>query len=94
MAAYLIGHITVKEPELWRRYVEGVAASLRPYAARIVFRGRRVAVLAGEHAHEQTVVIEFADHLTLQRWFASADYQALIALRDRAADVTIISYEG
>lgn len=94
MAAYLIGEITVKNREKWEEYVAGVADSLKPYAARVVFRGRRAAVLAGSHPHELTVVIEFTDQTTLQSWFSSPDYQKLIPLRDAAADVVIVSYDA
>lgn len=93
MTAYLIGHITVKDPKAWGQYVEGVRFSLLPYDAEVLFRGRRSAVLAGIHDHELIVVIRFADQDTLRSWFLSETYQALIPLRDRAADVTIISYD-
>ena len=92
MAAYLIGHITVKNPELWSKYVAGVAASLVPFSGEVVFRGQLAAVHAGEHPHGRAVVIRFHDHPTLQAWFESDAYQALIPLRDRAADVVITSY--
>ena len=93
MNAYLIGEITVKDQEKWGKYVAGVADSLKPFDARVVFRGRRAAVLAGSHPHELTVVIEFVDQATLQSWFSSPDYQKLIPLRDEAADVVIVSYD-
>lgn len=94
MSAYLVGHIRVIEPTAWQQYLEGVAESLRPWSAEVVFRGRRHSVLAGTHDQELTVVIRFADQQQLQDWFHSAPYQALIPLRDRAADVTIISYDA
>lgn len=93
MAAYLIGHITVKDQNKWEKYVDGVAKSLMPFAAQIVFRGRRAAILAGTHPYELTVVIEFSDQPTLQSWFHSQAYQKLIPLRDAAADVVIVSYD-
>lgn len=94
MAAYLVGHITVKDNELWQKYVAGVQESLSPYAAKVVFRGQRAAVLAGQHEHDLVVVIEFADQATLNDWFHSAKYQALIPLRDQAADVVITAYDA
>jgi uncharacterized protein (DUF1330 family) len=93
MAAYLIGHITIKDHDKWQVYVEGVRQSLMPYAAEIIFRGQRSIVLAGEHPHENTVVIEFPDQSTLQQWYNSDKYQGLIPNRDEAADVTIIGYD-
>jgi uncharacterized protein (DUF1330 family) len=38
MPAYLIGHITVRDPVLWDVYVEGVRNSLLPFDGRTLFR--------------------------------------------------------
>ena len=93
MPAYLIGTMTVKDAALWALYVEGVAKSLAPFDAEVVFRGQRAAALAGEQSRELAVVIRFADQAALQAWFHSEAYQELIPLRDRAADVVITSYD-
>ena len=94
MSAYLIGHITIKNSDKWKTYVEGVQQSLIPFNAEVVFRGKRATVLAGEHPHHHTVVIKFPDQPTLQQWYNSDSYQALIAIRDEAAEVVIISYDA
>ena len=94
MAAYLVGHITVRDPDLWQVYTTGVQKSLIPFEANLVFRGQRAAVLAGEHSYDQCVVIEFSDQGSLQEWFNSNAYQDLIPTRNKAADVVIISYES
>ena len=93
MSAYLIGHITVKDPDLWQVYIAGVQKSLAPFDAELVFRGQRAAILAGEHAYNQCVVIKFANQAALQEWYHSDTYQDLIPTRDKAADVAIISYD-
>ena len=93
MAAYLVGPITVKEDKLWKEYVAGVQESIAPFDAKVVFRGRLDKVLAGQHAHDLVVVIEFADQATLNNWFNSEQYQSLIPLRDKAANVTITTYK-
>jgi uncharacterized protein (DUF1330 family) len=93
MAAYLIGHISVKDPDLWQVYITGVRKSLIPFEADVVFRGQRAAILAGEHAYDQCVVIKFANQAALQEWYHSDLYQDLIATRNKAADVAIISYD-
>lgn len=94
MPAYLIGHISVKNPDKWKIYIEGVQKSLVYFEAEVVLRGKRATVLAGEHSYENTVVIKFADQPTLQNWYHSDSYQALIPIRDEAADVVIISYDA
>ena len=93
MAAYLVGHITVRDPDLWQVYITGVKKSLIPFEANVVFRGQRAAVLAGEHSYQQCVVIQFSDQDSLQKWYNSDTYQALIPTLNKAADVVIISYD-
>ena len=94
MAAYLLGQITVKDDGLWQQYVAGVAESLAPFDSKIIFRGQLEKVLAGEQLHSLVVVIEFPEHATLDAWFTSEKYQALIPVRDRAADVVITTYRA
>lgn len=91
--AYVIGHITVKDAEKWEAYRRGVPATLEPWGAELVFRGKGATVLAGEHAHADVVVIRFPDRKAVDGWHASAAYQALIPLRQQAADVVLITYE-
>ena len=94
MAAYLIGQIQVKDNQLWQEYVAGVSESLLPFEAKIVFRGAKTTVLAGDNERDLAVVIEFCDYKSLNNWFHSEKYQSLIPLRDLAADVVITSYES
>ncbi len=91
--AYVIGHITVKDAEMWAAYRGRVPATLEPWGAELVFRGRNAAVLAGEHAHPDVVVIRFPDRKAVDAWHSSAAYQALIPLRQQAADVVLLVYE-
>jgi len=94
MASYLVGHITVKDDELWQKYVSGVQESLLPFDSKVIFRGKLVSVLAGKHEHDLVVVIEFPDQSMLDNWYSSEKYQALIPLRDRAANVVIATYKA
>ncbi len=94
MASYLVGHITVKDDELWQEYVSGVQESLLPFDSKIIFRGKLASVLAGKHEHNLVVVIEFPDQSTLDNWYSSEKYQALIPLRDKAANVAIMAYRA
>jgi uncharacterized protein (DUF1330 family) len=93
MASYLVGHITVKDDELWQKYVSGVQESLLPFDSKVIFRGKLVSVLAGKHEYDLVVVIEFPDQSTLDNWYSSEKYQALIPLRDKAANVVIMAYK-
>ncbi|MGA2990257.1 MAG: DUF1330 domain-containing protein [Candidatus Korobacteraceae bacterium] len=91
--AYVVGHLTVKNAEKWAEYRSRVPATLEPWGAKLVFRGKKVAVLAGEHPHSNIVVIRFPDKEAIHRWHSSAAYQALIPLREQAAEMVLLSYE-
>jgi uncharacterized protein (DUF1330 family) len=92
--AYLIGHITVKDDEKWDEYCGKVPDTLAPWGAQLVFRGKRRALLSGAHPHPDTVVIRFPNAAALDGWFHSPAYQALIALRNLAAEVVLIGYDA
>jgi uncharacterized protein (DUF1330 family) len=94
MAAYLVGHITVKDDGLWQQYMAGVQESLAPFDCKIIFRGQLDRILAGQHDHNLVVVIEFPGQTTLDNWYGSEKYQSLIPLRDKAADVVITTYKA
>ena len=94
MAAYLVGHITVKDDGLWQKYMAGVKESLAPFDCKIIFRGQLDRILAGQHDHNLVVVIEYPDQITLDNWYDSEKYQSLIPLRDKAADVVITTYKA
>ena len=94
MAAYLIGHVAVKNEDLWQEYVAGVQESLAPFKANILFRGKLDKVLAGQHDKDLVVVIEFSGPAMLDDWFESKKYQSLIPLRDKAANVVITTYQA
>ena len=91
-AAYVIGHISVKDPAKWATYRSLVPATLAPWHAELVFRGEKLAVLGGEHRHVDTVVIRFPDRAAVDGWFNSPAYQALIPLRMEAAEVDLVSF--
>ncbi len=92
MTVFVIGHLTVKDPRKWAEYRAKVPATLEPFGGEVLLRGRRLAVLAGEHEHTDAVTIRFPDAAAAQGWYDSPAYQALIPLRNEAADMVLISY--
>lgn len=94
MSAYVIGHITVKDPDKWAKYRSRVPGTLAPWGAELVLRGRRTVVLSGQHNHTDAVVIRFPDLESVISWYNSAAYQELIPLRTQAAEMELISYES
>lgn len=94
MAAYLIGTIRVTDPAQWQRYVERVGATFGPHGGRVLFRGAKAADLARSAHGERVVVAQFDSLAALRAWHGSAEYQALVALREAGAEVVLTAYEG
>lgn len=90
--AYVVGHITVKDPQKWAEYRSKVPDTLAPWQAELVFRGTQAAALSGSLAHPEIVVIRFPSLDAVNRWFTSPAYQSLLPIRERAADVVLLSY--
>ena len=51
-------------------------------------------VLSGTHAHTDIVVLRFPDIAAAHGWFNSPAYQALLPLRNEAATVDLVCYQG
>ena len=90
--AYVVGQMTVKNPEKWAQYRSQVLATLLPFGGELVFRGEQVQSFSGVNPHPDIVVIRFPSLGNSQDWHASAAYQALIPLRQEAADVVLTTY--
>jgi uncharacterized protein (DUF1330 family) len=94
MGVWVIGHVTVKDPRKWAEYRSKVPATLLQCGGEVIFRGSRTAVLTGESRHPDVVVIRFPDASAALEWYRSPVYQALIPLREQAADMVLVSYES
>lgn len=93
MSAFFIATGTVKNGELMQQYAAAAGATLQPFNARLVIRGKFAGTLHGELSHDMVGIIEFPDMQTMNVWYQSPEYQAIIPLRDRAADMVFSRYE-
>ena len=90
--AFVVGQMTEKHPEKWAQYRSQVLATLLPFGGELVFRGEQVQSFSGVNPHPDIVVIRFPSLGDAQGWHGSAAYQALIPLRQEAADVVLVTY--
>ncbi len=93
MSAFIVVHVTVKDPEKFQAYAEGAPATVAEFGGEFLLRGQAKSVLCGEHGHQSAVVIKFPDQEAVTSWYNSTAYQALIPNRDEAADIVFISYD-
>ena len=92
--AFVVGQMTLKNEEKWAEYRGQVLATLMPWRGELVFRGNQVKALSGECPHADIVVIRFPSLADADGWHNSPAYQALIPLRQEAADVVLTTYEA
>jgi uncharacterized protein (DUF1330 family) len=92
--AYVVGQMTMKNEAKWAEYRGQVLATLTPWGGELMFRGNQVRALSGECPHPDIVVIRFPSLANADGWHNSAAYQALIPLRQEAADVVLTTYEA
>ncbi|MBE0508330.1 MAG: DUF1330 domain-containing protein [Marinospirillum sp.] len=92
--AYIVGQIRIKDSDLWADYCNKVPATLEPWNAELMFRGKNEVTFAGETPYTNIVVIRFPDITTAKAWHDSEAYQALVPLRESAADVLLSGFEA
>ncbi len=93
MAAFFVATSRIKDPQKFADYGSKAGASIAPFSGELVIRGKSVDTLAGGSDHQVVGVVRFPDMAALRAWYRSPDYQALIPLRDEAAEMTLVIYE-
>jgi uncharacterized protein (DUF1330 family) len=90
---YIIGHITVRDPEAYKEYIARDTPILEGLGATFIIRGGPSQVMEGE-SHDRHVVIEFPSYAAAMTAYNDPEYQAVAEIRRASADSTIIVVEG
>lgn len=90
---YIIAHITVRDPEAYKEYIEKDTPILHALGGKFIVRGGQSDVVEGE-ALERHVVIEFPSYADALAAYKDPDYQAVADIRRRTADTVMIVVEG
>ena len=90
---YIIGHITVTDPEGYPEYVAKDTPILEAHGARFVVRGGKSETPEGEEMGRH-VVIEFDSYEAAVAAYNDPAYQEVAEIRRRCAVSTIILVEG
>lgn len=90
---YIIGHITVTDPEGYPEYVAKDTPILQSHGARFIVRGGQSQTPEGT-SQDRHVVIEFDSYEAAVAAYNDPEYQAVAEIRRRCADSTIILVEG
>lgn len=90
---YIIAHITVRDPEAYKEYVEKDTPILERLGGLFIVRGGRSEVVEGETL-QRHVVIAFPSYEAALAAYHDPDYQKVADIRRRTADSVIVVVEG
>ncbi|QLP98234.1 MAG: DUF1330 domain-containing protein [Rhodoblastus sp.] len=94
MAILNISTAAIKDADAFRDYVARAAVLLQAQGVEILARGRYVETLRGARPGDHIVAaFRFRDRDAVARFYESDDYAPLVALRDKACEMTIQLYE-
>ena len=94
MTAYVIVEVEVTDPVAYEDYKKQVPPSLAAYNGRFVVRGGACETLEGSWRPQRVVVLEFPSVARAKQWWASTEYSAAKALRQRTAKTKMVVVEG
>jgi uncharacterized protein (DUF1330 family) len=92
--AIVVGTIRFRDQVAWAEYRGRVGATIAAHQGEVMVRTQRPTPLTLAAPHDAVVVLSFPTREHALRWHASAEYQALVPLRDRGADVTLALYDA
>ena len=90
---YIMGHVTVRDAESYKEYVEKDTPILQALGGRFTIRGGQSEVVEGE-ALMRHILIEFDSYEQAKKAYHDPEYQAVADIRRRNAESVIILVEG
>ena len=94
MPAYIVGQISITDPEAYGRYREKVPAIIEKCGGRYLTRGGPVETLEGLEFDRRMVVIEFPDMEMARAFYFGPDYAPVKAIRLAASEGQLLLQEG
>ncbi|MEM7407877.1 MAG: DUF1330 domain-containing protein [Pseudomonadota bacterium] len=87
MSAFVVVHATVNDPDKMKEYGAAATKTIAEHHGEVVCRGP-LEVLAGDTDRKLMVVIKFPSREAARSWYQSDGYQAVVPVRDAAAETT------
>jgi len=94
MPAYVIGDVTVTDPERYRDYTAHTERTLASFCGRFVVRGGASEVIEGTWSPGRLVVIEFPSREAARGWYASEAYAQILPIRQEASTGSLVLVDG
>jgi uncharacterized protein (DUF1330 family) len=94
MNCYFIAKLTIHDRGLYAKYESGFDEIFAHYEGEVIAVDDSPYSLEGSASCARVVMIRFPSEAELRRWYDSPEYQALAALRWRAADAEVLLVHG
>jgi uncharacterized protein (DUF1330 family) len=92
--AYVIGEVTVHDPEGYKAYVAAVTPVVARFGGTYLARGGRTVAVEGDAPAGRVVILAFPSVEAAEAFEGSADGKAAAALRQRASRGRFFIVEG
>jgi uncharacterized protein (DUF1330 family) len=90
---YIIAHVTVRNPEAYKEYIERDTPILNALGGTFVIRGGQSQLMEGDSL-DRHILIEFPSYAAALTAYNDPEYQEVAEIRRRNADSVIIVVEG
>lgn len=95
MHAYVIGQLTIHQPEGYQEYLSGFMPIFQRYDGELLATSKQaVEVLEGSWVGTGSVLMRFPSLDAAHTWHADPDYRALAEIRHRTAAANLVIVEG
>ena len=94
MSAYVIAEIDITDPAAYEDYRRQVPAVIARYGGKYIVRGGKVEPLEGGWSPKRIAVVEFPSMEQALKFYRSAEYAPLIAIRQKASRGKLVIVEG
>lgn len=94
MAAYVIAHLNVTNPDAFEAYRAAVPAVIAAHGGRYLIRGGAAEALEGDWTVSRLIVLEFPDKAAAEGFYNSPEYQEILPLRLANAEGSVAIVEG
>ena len=90
---YIIGHITVTDPEAYQEYIIRDTPIIASYGGKPIVRGGDAVTMDGP-TYTRHVVFEFPDYASAKALYDDPAYQEVAKIRQANAESMIVLVEG
>lgn len=94
MKGYIIANVRVDDVEAYEPYRQQAQEIIARHGGRYLVRGGAVEVREGALERDRVIVLEFESLERARAFYDSADYQAIVPIRQRNADSLLLLVEG